>query len=91
MNIFGVGEHVGGVERSNTIIKEHTICHMYRLLYIVYPIEIVCGCVFKSVKDLNTDISSGSISDVLSPGTLITGGVSPRYNEIQALNFRDYI
>ena len=56
-----------------------------------YPAVMVCGCVIKSVKELNAEIVDNGISDELSPGTLITSRVNPNYKEIQALNFGDYV
>ena len=91
VNIVGAGEHIGDIERSNRTVKERTICHVHRLPYKIYPVEMVCGCVVRSVKYLNIDMADDGISDELSPGTLITGRVNPSYKEIQALNFGDYV
>ena len=57
----------------------------------VYPIEMVCGCVIKSVKDLNTEVAEDGLSDTLSSCTLVTGRVNLSYKEVQALNFGDYV
>jgi len=91
VNIVGADEHVGDIERSNRTVKDHTRCHVHRLSYKRYPSEMVCGCVIKSVKDLNEEVASNGISDVLSPGTLVIGRVEPSYKEVQALNFGDYV
>ena len=91
VNIVSAGEHVGDIEISNRTVKEHTRCHVHKLPYKRYPSEMVCGCVIKSVKDLNGEVADNGILDVLSPGTLVTGRVDPSYEEIQALNFGDYV
>ena len=52
---------------------------------------MVCGCIVKVIKDLNIEVAEDGLSNVLSPGTLITGRVNPSYKEIQALNIGDYV
>ena len=91
VNIVGAGEHVGDIEQSNRTVKEHTRSRVQRLPYKVYPIEMVCGCLTKVVKDINIEVAEDGLSDVLSPGTLITGRVDPSYKEVQSLNFGDYV
>ena len=91
VNIVGAGEHVGDIERSNRTVQERTRCHVHRLPFSVYPVEMVCGCLIKVTKDLNMEIAGDGVSKELSPGTLITGRVNPSYKEIMALNFGDYV
>ena len=43
---------------------------------------MVCGCVVKSITDLNIKVADDGISDELSPETLISGRVNPSYKEI---------
>ena len=64
---------------------------MHRLAFSVYPVEMVCGCLTKVVKDLNAEIASDRVSKSLSPGTLITRRVNPSYKEVMVLNFGDYV
>ena len=64
---------------------------MHRLAFSVYPVEMVCGCLTKVVKDLNAEIASDRVSKPLSPGTLITRRVNPSYKEVMVLNFGDYV
>ena len=91
MKIVGSGEYVGDIKRSNRTVKRCTRWHAPRLPYNIYPVEMVCSCVVKSVKDFNIEVADDGISDELSPGTLITGRVNPSYEEIQALNFGYYL
>ena len=52
---------------------------------------MVCGCVIKYVKDKNILIPEDGISKEQSPRVLITGIANPSYNDIQKLNFGDYV
>ena len=82
---------MGNIEGSNRTVKERTRSHVYRLPYKVYPIEMVCGCIVKIVKDLNIEVAEDGLSDMLSPGTLITGRVNRSYKKSQSLNVGDYV
>ena len=62
VNIVGAGEHVGNIERSNKTVQERTRCHVHRLPFSIYPIEIICGYLIKVIKDLNMEIASDGIS-----------------------------
>ena len=91
LNIVAAGEHVGNVERSIRTLKEYTRCHVHRLPYKRYPIEMVCGAVRKSIKDINNEVANDGVSDELSPATIIEGIAGPSYKEILKLNFGDYV
>ena len=91
MNIVAAGEHVGDIERSGRTIKECTRCHVHRNPYERYPRVMVKGCVIKSIKDLNQLPPLDGISKELSPDTLITGRPPPNFNEVNKLNFGDYV
>ena len=91
VNVVGAGEHVGDIERSNRTVQERSRCHVHRLPFSFYPVEMVCGCLIKVTKDLNMEIAEDGVSKELSPGMLITGRVNPSYKEIMALNFGDYV
>ena len=82
---------MGDIERSTRTVKEHTQCHIHHLPYKRYPIEMVCGCVIKLVKELNCVVSNNGVSKDLTPGTLVTGVPGPSYKEIMKLNFGDYM
>ena len=91
VNLVGAGEHVGNIERSGRTIQERTRCHVHRLPYKRYPNEMTCGCVVKSVKDINFEIPRDGLSKDLPPTTLIKGSPLPSYHDIQRLNFGDYV
>ena len=61
VNIVGAGEHVGDIERSNRTVQERTRCHVHRLPFSVYPVEMVCGCLIKVTKDLNMEIAGDGV------------------------------
>ena len=91
VNIVGAGEHVGNIERSGRTIQERTRCHVHRLPHKRYPAEMTCGCVIKSVKDLNFEIPRDGLSKDLPPSTLIHGTPLPTCHDIQKSNFGDYV
>ena len=90
LNLAAAGEHVGDVERDIRTLKEHTRCHVHRLPYRRYPIEMICGAVIKSKYDLNRLIPYDRISKDLTPSNLIDGLPNPTYDEVMKLNFGDY-
>ena len=72
VNIVSAGEHVCEIERSNRTVQERTRCHVHRLPFSVYPVEMVCGCLIKVTKDINMEIAVDGVCKELLPGTLIT-------------------
>ena len=87
--MVAVNEHVGNIERSTRTVKDCTRCHIHRNLYERYLRSMVTRCVIKSVKDLNGLPSLNSISQKLSPITLLTGDSSQDFNKVNVLNFGD--
>ena len=90
LNIVGMGEHVGDVERSIRTVKEQIRCHEHRLPYTRYPTEMVYRAMRKAIMDLNMMIPYDGISQDLPPGCLIDGKPPPTYEELMELNFGDY-
>ena len=82
VNMVEAGEHVGNIEWSNRSVKERTRCHVHRLPYRIYPIEMVCGCITKVVTDLNIEVADDGLSLVMSLGKIVTGRVNPSYKEV---------
>ena len=52
---------------------------------------MVTGYVVKTIKDLNQIPALDSISDDISPDTMITRRSAPNFNDITKLNFGDYV
>ena len=77
MNIYGKGEHVGFLERSNRFVKERCRCICHALPYKYFTRLMVRALVACAIKWLNAFPMEGGISDTMGPSMIVEGKANP--------------
>ena len=90
LNVTSNNEHVPEIERYIRTVKERTRCIYNTLPFKKFPSRMTIEMVYAAVFWLNSFVSSGGVSDVYSPRTIITGQVLD-YAKHCRLEFGDYV